>query len=362
MPRKKRYYNPWGQGGYEFDKWLYNLAPAEGQNAYQAQEAYNAYTKNSETGMQGNAQNNSEAGLQNTFQNMLSPEWEAEHDNAQAAIEQGWQQQAQGLNGPTGRPDNDDYLDFLLLPRVKSGHKKFKQLIISTRQALNGAQIEYPTMAQYVYEYHKYESWMWASIKSKQASPVNNSAYDWSNMWEVYQYYGARGQGSLTSTRLGLLAQVRSDFAMNIPAPYTRSNLINFALVARNVNVTINVRNMTGAPMQIDVFQTNVNGFNYNLANRIAQFNVANGNQTIIFNYNPNLGNFFTFGIIAAVAPNGYSINYNQATYVEMAETNTFHPLYFHPYGISVEKANFTTPQITDFIEQFYTTVWDPDQ
>lgn len=115
MPRKKRYYNPWGQGGYEFDKWLYNLAPAEGQNAYQAQEAYNAYTKNSETGMQGNAQNNSEAGLQNTFQNMLSPEWEAEHDNAQAAIEQGWQQQSQGLNGPTGRPQTQSphYKEFI---------------------------------------------------------------------------------------------------------------------------------------------------------------------------------------------------------------------------------------------------------
>lgn len=105
MPRKKRYYNPWGQGGYEFDKWLLNLAPAEGQNAYQAQEAYNAYAKNSETGMQGSAQNYGEAGLQNTFQNMLSPEWEAERDNAQAAIKQGWQQQLQGLNGPKGRPD-----------------------------------------------------------------------------------------------------------------------------------------------------------------------------------------------------------------------------------------------------------------
>ncbi len=105
MPRKKRYYNPWGQGGYEFDKWLLNLAPAEGQNAYQAQEAYNAYAKNSETGMQGNAQNYGEAGLQSTFQNMLSTAWQAERDNAQAAIEQAGQREAQGLNGPRGRPE-----------------------------------------------------------------------------------------------------------------------------------------------------------------------------------------------------------------------------------------------------------------
>lgn len=93
MPRKRRYYNPWGQGGYEFDKWLYNLAPAEGQNAYQAQEAYNAYAKNSESGMQGNAQNYGEAGLQSTFQNMLSTAWEAERDNAQAAINEASLQQ-----------------------------------------------------------------------------------------------------------------------------------------------------------------------------------------------------------------------------------------------------------------------------
>jgi hypothetical protein len=98
---RKRYYNPWGLGSYEFDKWLYNLAPAEGQNAYQAQEAYNAYAK-SEAALQGGAQNNAE--LQNALQNMLSPTWQAERDNAQAAInEQAWQQQAQG--GPTGRPE-----------------------------------------------------------------------------------------------------------------------------------------------------------------------------------------------------------------------------------------------------------------
>jgi hypothetical protein len=363
MPRRqrRRYYNPWGQGGYEFDKWLLNLAPAEGQNAYEAQDAYNAYAR-SEAGMQGGAQNNSEAGLQSAFQNMLSPEWEAERDNAQAAIEEAGQRQAQDLNGPSGRPLADETLDFLLLPRVKQGYRKFKELIIFTRDSLNGAQREFPSIEKYVYEYHKYEKWMWASIKSNYSSAANNMGYSWSNMLEVYQYYAAKGQGSLTAKRLGLLAQVRSEFTMNIPAPYTRSNLINFALVDRNVSVTIKIANMTGTPMQIDVFQTNINGFNYNLANRIAQFNVANGNQSVTFNYNPNLGNFFTFGIVAAVSPNGYSIDYNQASYVEMNETNIFHPIYFYPYGISVEKANFKDKNITDLIEDFYRERWNPNQ
>jgi hypothetical protein len=104
MPRRqrRRYYNPWGQGGYEFDKWLLNLAPAEGQNAYEAQNAYNEYARNSEianaqnyageAGWQSNTQA-SEAGQQNSFQNVLSPAWEAERENAQAAINESSLQQ-----------------------------------------------------------------------------------------------------------------------------------------------------------------------------------------------------------------------------------------------------------------------------
>jgi hypothetical protein len=116
MPRRqrRRYYNPWGQGRYEFDKWLLNLAPAEGQNAFEAQNAYNEYARNSEianaqnyageAGYQGGWQGNNEAEQQNAFQNILSPTWQAERDNAQAAIEQAGQREAQGLNGPRGRP------------------------------------------------------------------------------------------------------------------------------------------------------------------------------------------------------------------------------------------------------------------
>jgi hypothetical protein len=97
MPRRqrRRYYNPWGQGRYEFDKWLLNLAPAEGQNAFEAQNAYNEYARNSEianaqnyageTREQGNMQGD-ENNLQNAFQNILSPTWQNEHENAQAAI------------------------------------------------------------------------------------------------------------------------------------------------------------------------------------------------------------------------------------------------------------------------------------
>jgi hypothetical protein len=132
MPRKRRYYNPWGQGGYEFDKWLLNLAPAEGQNAYEAQNAYNEYARNSEianaqnyageAGYQGGWQGNNEAEQQNAFQNMLSPAWEAERDNAQAAIEQAGQREAQGLNGPRGRPETTiktDIIFRLVTPETK---------------------------------------------------------------------------------------------------------------------------------------------------------------------------------------------------------------------------------------------------
>ena len=346
MPRRqrRRYYNPWGQGGYEFDKWLYNLAPAEGQNAYQAQEAYNAYAR-SEAGMQGGAQNYGEAGLQNAFQNMLSPAWEAERDNAQAAIEQGWQQQSQGLNGPTGRPQGGGgTLD--TLPKSKKGVNKFGRLV-KIEESISGY---YQGIEEKVYTEHKYEEWMWVSIKNPSLGQ-----YAWTNMYELYLYKKGESERAAVSTiPLPMIGNINLDTSGAIPPPYNVGNAVRYDLPTGNITVTITVVNNTGATFSVDIFQSAIPGFNYR-TNRIARgINVPRGNTNFKFNVSASGGNNLTFAINRV--PGGViNINYANATYKEIGHEDSAPDFYvIHYFEQSVEESNFGSPIVLDFINDFY--------